>query len=143
MITAKNETTKRTQEVVATAEGALRVDPTGIGSQDIGLIIDAASAAAGATVYSPWYDGIQWVRTVIYASQSTRTYNMGFYRRDTDLVDIGQNAIGGDQTANSPNWRTTFGTGATGVIGYSCRFYLKNQDLVNTADLKLRVQLLG
>lgn len=143
MLTAAQETTKRPMEIVATPDGALRVDPSGARFSDLGLVIDASGVAAGAFVYSSWIDEVQWVRQVLLGAQGDRTHNVGLYRRDSSLTDIGGVTVASDQTANSPSWRAIYGSGTTGVLGYGCRFFLKNQDGTNPATLRLRVQLMG
>ncbi len=131
MLSAANELTKCAQEVVATNDGALKVDPSGARYADLGCVIDATDVAANAFVYSAWMDNVQWVRNVIITYSGSKTHNAGIFRRDSELVDAGGTTYVSDQASVS------------GVRGYCARLFLKNQDPSATADLTMRAQLLG
>ncbi|MEN6372306.1 MAG: hypothetical protein ABFD64_09875 [Armatimonadota bacterium] len=149
MLTASNETTKRSQEVVATSDGALRADPSGSRYQDLGLVIDATNVAAGACVWSSYYENVQWVRNIVLFIKSDQQYRGVLVSKDssgTASGDANYDAIVASVAASGSTFRlhrTGIGLTYGGFLGYSAKFGVKNDSAVQASYAQLRVQLLG
>lgn len=149
MLTAPNETTKRSQEIVATSDGALRVDPSGSRYQDLGLIVDASSVAAGAFVWSSYLDNIQWVRNLVFLVKSDQLYRVFIAARDTNGIsnsDANNDSLINSTPASGSTYRLhRAGTAASnpGFLGYSAKFGVKNEGTLQASLIQLRMQLLG
>ncbi len=113
--------------------------------KDLGVIIDASTMAAGAIVYSSYFDDLEWVRNIICLSQSDQQYDLVYFRRDFNgNVDTSGQNIGTSLSAYpSPNWRYNTAISNVGLIGYSARFYIKNSSASPNTYGRLRVQLLA
>lgn len=114
--------------------------------QDLGQVVEGLNMAAGATVYSPYYTDLEWVRNVICLAQSDQQYDIGHQRKDTSgAIDSTNNTIGSNLSALlAPNYRSTTNPSlGIGLLGYSTRFYIKNSSASANTYARLRVQLIG
>lgn len=133
-----NETTARLHK---------KIGPNG-GYSDLGAIIDTTNMAAGATVYSNWIDGIDWVRNILIMAQSDQQYDLGITRRDSFGVVTSDYVLITNNAANSGSYRpfianATSLVATSGLTGYSARFFIKNSSASPNTIGKLRVQLMG
>ena len=146
VLTLRNRDTDQVEDVLSNGSGAMQVEAGGR-YKDLGLVINAASVAAGAQVWgASWYDSVQWVRNMVWFSQCDLSYTAGYTLRDSEPVESNwlMNLV---DNASSPGteavWRITQVTGQTGLLGYSIKFRMKNEGASEAAYLRLRVQLLG
>lgn len=116
--------------------------------QDLGLVVEGLNMAAGAVVYSEYYDSVEWVRNVFAMATSDQQYNIGLRRRDTS----GQSDFGAAWATNqaAPAGGTyrghplpASGTSGHGLLGKSAAFYIQNTSTVSNTYARLRVQLFG
>lgn len=108
--------------------------------KDLGLAIDATNIAAGATVYSNWIDGVQWVRTVTLLCSTDQQYDIYFTVRDSSGTIGSDVSIVTAQAAASGWWRRHY---ANNQYAYSVRFGIKNVSASLATNAKLKVQLVG
>jgi hypothetical protein len=114
------------------------------GYQDLGLVIDATNMAAGATVYSNWYDNVEWVRNSIVLVQTDQQYDLLSQIRDSQgNIDGNGSSIAATQSANTTNFRKHISTGANSIFGYSVKYGLKNSSASPNTYGRARVQLMG
>lgn len=106
--------------------------------QDLGLVVDATNMAAGATVYSNWYDGVDWIRNIIALSSSDQQYDIVIKRRDTALNESGM-TLKSAQASSGSLATNTF----SALLGYSVCFGIKNSSASPNTTAKLRIQMLG
>lgn len=121
--------------------------------KDLGLVIDAVNVAAGATVYTPWYDNTQWVKNILFFLANTATGgNVSLNRINRDSsgrADVGFAMFTGTVSTNldalsvraagSAIGATTTASHAT--LGKSTRFALINSASV-VGNLRLAIQLI-
>ncbi|MEN6521270.1 MAG: hypothetical protein ABFD46_09000 [Armatimonadota bacterium] len=150
MLTASNETTKRSQEVAATSDGALRVDPSGSRYQDLGLVIDDTNVAAGAYIWSSYYENTQWVRNLVLMVKSDKQYRAVVVVKDTGGIangDSNYDSLTIAVAASGSSYRLHrlgASTSIPGILGYAAKFGVKNEDSSAAAtSVQLRIQLLG
>lgn len=106
---------------------------------DLGLAVEGLNMAAGAIVNGNWIDNVEWVRNIIFMTQSDQQSNIIITRRDkSGTVDWGTTLANIGATSNA--WA---GSVTTAPLGYSIRISVKNSAAVANTYARIRVQLLG
>lgn len=114
------------------------------GYKDLSLVIEGLNMPPGTTLYSPYYDALYWVRSIICYCQSDQQYDCGYFTKDSSgRIDASGYAIATNQSAFPANYRPSKVTGVNALIGYSAKFYLKNSSASTNNYSRLCVQLIG
>ena len=117
--------------------------------RDLGECINGVNVAAGASITSPYYDGVWWVKNIISMTSSDQVADFNITRRDVGSINDWSSATKQSLPASGVNWQAfQIGTGvAVGVssasLGYSAKFVLKNASANTATYLKARIQLMG
>lgn len=111
--------------------------------EDKGLIVSGTSMAAGATVYSNWFDSVDWVRNLIYLAQSDQQYDVKVQRRDSSGAASGDGGLSADAQALTGVGVYRTHINSNSFLGWSARFGMKNSSASANTVAILRMQFLG
>jgi hypothetical protein len=115
--------------------------------EDLGLVIDT-TIAAGATVMSSDYVGLEWVRNINLYSQSDQAHDLYLYKRgpygaNNNHAPYGVAVASALAATSTSQIRCSTVTGANATLGYTVKFGMKNTGASPTTFSKLNVELLG
>lgn len=109
--------------------------------KDLGEVINTTNIVAGAIVYSDTFYGLHWVRNLFILAKSSQIFDIAYLAIDTNgLSGAWHTPL---QTSNGPAAGVWIPLKFTTVLGYACKFAIKNPSAATATYANMKVQLMG
>jgi hypothetical protein len=119
--------------------------------KDLGEVINfSGSLAVSSSIFSSWFDNVEWVRQMIAMSKADQNYDITIVRRDKNFAEDFGTSI---SSAHTSNWTVGLAgyrphiypesSGNPPLTGGSFKIGITNKGAAPLTKASLRIQLLG